>query len=98
LQAAVGPGFYILVEKILGPDEKLLPWPVSGTTGYEALNLIDGVLVERGAAHALDGAYREASGVTDTFATLLRQARRATLEGSFASELEVLVSDLSRIT
>lgn len=98
LQRAVGPGFYILVEKILGPGEELGAWPISGTTGYEVLNLIDGVLVDRGAARELETAYREASGLSATYETMLRQARRDTLETSFASELEVLVSDLVRIT
>ena len=50
LQDAAGPGFYIVVEKILTSGERLRPWPVAGTTGYEALNLLDGVFVETAAA------------------------------------------------
>lgn len=97
LQAEIGPGFYILAEKILGHGELLRPWPLSGTTGYDALNLIDGVLVDRSAAGPIEQAYREASGTSESYGFLLRQAKRETLEASFASELEVLVSDLARI-
>ncbi len=97
LQAEVGPGFYILAEKILGEGEDLRPWPMSGTTGYDVLNLLDGVLVDRSAAGPIEDAFREAGGGSESFDLLLRQARRETLEASFASELEVLVSDLARI-
>ena len=39
---------FIVVEKILGPDEPLPPeWPVAGTTGYDFLNLVNGLLVDR---------------------------------------------------
>ena len=46
LQRELGPGFYIVVEKILEPGEPLRPWPVAGTSGYDALNLLDGVFVD----------------------------------------------------
>ena len=97
LQAAVGPGFYVLVEKILEPGEELRPWPISGTTGYEALNLIDGVFVNRSAEAAFETAYRDFTGTQGRYPDLLRAAKVEILVSSFASELEVLVSDLKRI-
>ena len=37
-----------IVEKILGSDESLpADWPVQGTTGYDFLNLLNGVFVDR---------------------------------------------------
>lgn len=97
LQAEVGPGFYILVEKILGHGETLRSWPISGTTGYEVLNLIDGVLLDRPGAAAIEESYRDITRQPEEFEALLRRAKRETLHGSFASELEVLVSDLARL-
>lgn len=97
LQDAVGPGFYIVVEKILDPEEKLRPWPIAGTTGYDALNLIDGVFVDGRAEETFGELYRRASGVERGYGALLRSAKTEILETSFASELEVLVSDLKRI-
>ena len=39
--------FYVVVEKILSGDEPLPPdWPVAGTTGYEFLNQVLGLLVD----------------------------------------------------
>ncbi|MCB2231020.1 malto-oligosyltrehalose synthase [bacterium] len=38
---------YVVVEKILEGDEELPPfWPVQGTTGYDALNVINGVFCD----------------------------------------------------
>ena len=55
----MGPGFYVVVEKILEPGEELRPWPVAGTSGYDVLNLIDGVLVNTEAGDAFERIYRE---------------------------------------
>jgi (1->4)-alpha-D-glucan 1-alpha-D-glucosylmutase len=97
LQAAVGPGFYIVVEKILEPGEELRPWPIAGTTGYDVLNLLDGVFVETATADRFEEIYRDATGLEGRYETLLTQAKTEILETSFASELEVLVSDLKRL-
>jgi (1->4)-alpha-D-glucan 1-alpha-D-glucosylmutase len=41
------PGAWLVVEKILGPDENLpARWPVDGTTGYDALRLVSGLFVD----------------------------------------------------
>jgi (1->4)-alpha-D-glucan 1-alpha-D-glucosylmutase len=37
---------WLVVEKILEPEEDLPPWPVAGTTGYDALAEICGVFVD----------------------------------------------------
>lgn len=97
LQEAVGPGFYIVVEKILEPGEALRSWPIAGTTGYEVLNLIDGISVETRNAAAFDRIYRGHADVSGRYGAQLRAAKAEILESSFASELEVLVSDLKRI-
>ncbi|MFE1602805.1 malto-oligosyltrehalose synthase [Methylobacterium sp. ID0610] len=97
LQAAVGPGFYIVVEKILEPGEKLRPWPVAGTTGYDVLNQIDGLFVDRAQREAVRALYAEATGTDEPYGLLLRAVKAEILETSFASELEVLTSDLKRV-
>ena len=53
------PTPYVVVEKVLAPHETLpVDWPTAGTTGYEALTRITGVLVPQEAVAALDRAYR----------------------------------------
>jgi (1->4)-alpha-D-glucan 1-alpha-D-glucosylmutase len=97
LQYKVGPGFYVAVEKILEPGEKLRPWPVAGTSGYDVLNLIDGVLLDAEAGDTFERIYREASGLEGPYDDLLRQAKIEITGKNFASELEVLVSDIKTI-
>ena len=47
LRELVGPDAWIVIEKILAPDEALEPTlPVAGTTGYDALRDIGGLLVD----------------------------------------------------
>jgi len=97
LQREVGPGFYVVVEKILEPGETLRPWPVAGTTGYDTLNLIDGVLVREDAGETFERIYREASGLRDEYDDLLKQAKTDITQVNFASELEALVSDIKAV-
>src|SRR3712207_7874638 len=84
LQDKVGPGFYVVVEKILEPGEELRPWPVAGTSGYDTLNVIDGVLVDEVAGDAFERIYREASGLQGSYEELLRQAKVEITEKNFA--------------
>src|SRR6202000_1807826 len=45
--ASAAPSAWRVVEKILGPDEAMPPpsrWPVAGTTGYDTLRLVGGVV------------------------------------------------------
>ncbi|HEX4253896.1 MAG TPA: malto-oligosyltrehalose synthase, partial [Streptosporangiaceae bacterium] len=47
--AGDAPSAWLVVEKILGPDETLPPpgrWPVGGTTGYDVLRLVSGLFVD----------------------------------------------------
>ena len=49
-----GRPFYLLVEKILAPDEALpADWQADGTTGYEFANLLVGLLVDPAGTEAL---------------------------------------------
>ena len=97
LQAAIGPGFYVVVEKILEPGEKLRPWPVAGTTGYDVLNQLDGLNVDRSLRDRIGRFYQWATGVDEPYGFQLRGAKTEILEISFASELEVLAGDLKEI-
>ena len=97
LQRAIGPNFYVVAEKILEPGETLRPWPLAGTTGYEMLNLIDGVFVDSEAQRTFDRIYHETTGFPQSYQAALLAAKRQVLLESFSSELESLVSDMKRI-
>ena len=96
LQKQVGPGFPIYVEKILGRDEALRDWPVAGTTGYDALNEIDGVLLDQRARAPIESFYREVIDPQSS-ASALQHAKLEILEGSFGSELTAFVQHLGEL-
>ena len=97
LQREIGPNFYIVAEKILEPGEELRDWPLAGTTGYEMLNLIDGVFVDTGAESDFDRIYAQSTGFSQGYDSALHAAKTQVLLESFSSELESLVSDMKRI-
>lgn len=94
LRELTGPEAWIVIEKILAVDEALEPTlPVDGTTGYDVLREIGGVLVDPNGAPALT-ALVESAGVdyqampamlvdlkirsaTETLASELRRLRRS---------------------
>jgi (1->4)-alpha-D-glucan 1-alpha-D-glucosylmutase len=52
--------FYIALEKILSPRERLPKhWPVQGTTGYDYLNALNGLFIDNDGLAALEKPYRE---------------------------------------
>jgi (1->4)-alpha-D-glucan 1-alpha-D-glucosylmutase len=53
---AAAPEAWLVVEKILGPDEVLASsWPVDGTTGYDTLRLVCGVFIDPAGEPVLTG-------------------------------------------
>ena len=92
-----GP-FYVVIEKILGEQEKLPPFNgVYGTTGYEWMNAITQVLVEGNGLEPLDEIWRQISNRSPQFEPILRRAKGRVLETLLTSEFTVLTRILARI-
>ena len=90
--------FYLTVEKILGENERLRPFPgVHGTTGYEWLNTITQVLIAGNGLEALDEVWRQLSNQPPRLEPVLKQAKRRVLETLLGSEFTVLSRLLARI-
>ncbi|MFE4263515.1 malto-oligosyltrehalose synthase [Streptomyces sp. NPDC056883] len=90
LRDAVGGHCWVVVEKILAREERLAPaWPVAGTTGYDALYRVDGVLTDPAGAARLDARFREATGQPRWERTAAAGAREV-LTGDLAAELAAL--------
>jgi (1->4)-alpha-D-glucan 1-alpha-D-glucosylmutase len=91
-------GFYLVVEKILAEGERLPRFAgVSGTTGYEWLNVISRLLLDQRGLATLDSAWRETSGDNRSFADILAEAKERVLSNILASEFIVLTRLLARI-
>ncbi|MGW2013884.1 malto-oligosyltrehalose synthase [Streptomyces sp. NPDC001927] len=82
LREATGGRCWTVVEKILTGAEPLPPtWPVSGTTGYDALRHVDGLFVDDVGADELADLYREFVGrAGDRGGSWEATARRAAYE------------------
>ncbi len=88
LRQLVGPDAYIVIEKILAPDEALEPTlPVAGTTGYEALREVGGVFVDPAGAPALTALVESAGVDYAALPALLADLKVRTATGTLASEL-----------
>jgi len=90
---------YVVVEKILSGDEKLpREWPVHGTTGYEFLNMLNGVFVDAGGARAIERLYQRLREGRGEFDDLFYFSKRLILRTAMSSELYVLARRLDRIS
>jgi len=93
LQGALGgeEPSYLLVEKILGPDEVLREaWPVAGTTGYEFIRALAGLLVDPEREAGMTEAYHRFVGGSVDYDILVRGIKRRTLTHNLAAELRAL--------
>jgi (1->4)-alpha-D-glucan 1-alpha-D-glucosylmutase len=89
---------YLIVEKILAPHEKLRPdWPVDGTTGYEFLNLVNGLFVDSPGERPLDQSYERFAGRSLSFDDILHISKKNVMNFLLGSELQVLANQLDRI-
>ncbi len=98
-EATTGSGFYVVVEKILEPGERLRErWATQGTTGYDFLNLVNGIFVDPAGAGAVRDFYGRFAGQRTPFDELLYQCKRFILGVSLSSEIHVLGRELDRIS
>jgi (1->4)-alpha-D-glucan 1-alpha-D-glucosylmutase len=90
--------FYLVVEKILGRDERLRPeWQAEGTTGYEFGNQVLWVLTDSRGEPELTRAWQHHAGQRLRFTDVVREAKLFILENEMASELNVLARDTARV-
>ena len=83
------------VEKILDPGEKLrADWAVDGTVGYEFLNDLAALFVDRSGEAALDALWHELTGDTRPFADYAYEAKLEQATGVFKPDVERLAREL----
>ncbi|MEZ5318285.1 MAG: malto-oligosyltrehalose synthase [Vicinamibacterales bacterium] len=82
---------WVVVEKILAEDEGLpARWPVSGTTGYEFLNRVNGLFVEPGSRDDFDAIDARFARRTRTLDDEIYDSKRLVLRVALSSELTAL--------
>ena len=89
---------YIIVEKILGQRERLAEdWLVNGTTGYDFMDQVGGVLHDPEGEGPLTALWTSVSGRPGDFEEEEHAARRQILRDNLASELYAASAALHRI-
>jgi (1->4)-alpha-D-glucan 1-alpha-D-glucosylmutase len=89
----------VIAEKILSTGETLPPdWAVYGTTGYDFLNEVNGLFVDRGNLRAMDRVYSQFTGASIHFANLVNSWKKMIMLVSLASEIGALSHQLERIS
>ena len=90
---------YVVAEKILGEGEPLpQDWAVYGTTGYEFLNLLNGLFVNSSNRKAFDRIYMHYIGSQIHFGNLVNSSKKMIMLISMASEIAALSHQLERLS
>ncbi len=90
---------YVVVEKILGIDEPLpSEWPIAGTTGYDFLNLVNGVFVDPKGLDAITRHYERFTESNNPFREIVYDCKRLILSTSMQSEVQLLAHRLDRLS
>lgn len=98
LQRLVPRPFYLVIEKILARHEALrTSWPIAGTTGYDFLAQLTGLLVDPRSQGALDRIYRRFTGITAGFDEVLLASKRQIVRNRLGGELHALAHGLQQI-
>ncbi|HST66575.1 MAG TPA: malto-oligosyltrehalose synthase, partial [Mycobacteriales bacterium] len=80
-------GLWTVVEKILEPGEQLPDWPVAGTSGYDAMAEVDGVLVDPAGEAAFTALDTRLTGVSTSWADLVHDCKLDVATGMLAAEV-----------
>jgi len=89
---------YVVVEKILGHGETLPDWwTVAGTSGYEFLNLVNGIFVDSTNAKSFTGIYDAFIKERTNFTNLVLSKKKQIMLVSLVSEVNVLANQLNRL-
>ncbi len=95
----VTPPLYAVAEKILAKDETIDPsWPIYGTTGYDFLNLLNGIFVERRNHRLIKNVYFEFLNQVTNFNDTVYEKKKFVIKNYMRTELEMLGSLLYEIS
>jgi (1->4)-alpha-D-glucan 1-alpha-D-glucosylmutase len=89
---------YVVAEKILGAGEQLAEnWAVHGTSGYDFLNVVNGLFVDTANEDAFSRLYCDLIGDAMSFPETAFRKKLLILQASLASELHMSTHQLDRL-
>lgn len=89
---------YLVVEKILEPEERLPDmWPVEGTVGYDLLNSVLGLFVDSDAEESFTDLYRGFTGVIASPQAQMREKKLFAMRFLLPADMSRLAVKLQRV-
>lgn len=90
---------YIVVEKILEQNEQIPEeWPIDGTTGYEFVNMVNGLFVKSENEQYISNIYHTFSKMRQSFEEILADRKRIIIEARLAGEVERLAFLIEKVS
>lgn len=84
-------GVYLVAEKILLPGEVPPPdWHIQGTTGYDFLNAVNGVLCDKNNKEELEKIYSGFTGLDQTYDNVVHEKKRLIANRHMSGEVDNL--------
>lgn len=95
---AASHSVYIVVEKILGREEQLPRcWKANGTTGYDFLNAVNGILIDGEGWRNIEAVYARFTGTSESFSEVCYTRNKQVMRELFAAEVQALGHHLGRL-
>ncbi len=89
---------YVVVEKILGTNENLpADWKTHGTSGYDFVNVLNGLFVDPAGEKPLTQSYEHQTGENVPFGEVVYRKKNQVLRDALGSELHMLGRQLDRL-
>jgi (1->4)-alpha-D-glucan 1-alpha-D-glucosylmutase len=93
------PPLFVVVEKILGPEEPLpKDWLVEGTTGYDFLRCVNGLFVDWSGFQELTRIFDRFVGQHTDFREVVYDSKLSVLRAAMSSDLHLLAQRLNRLS
>ncbi|MDB9493464.1 malto-oligosyltrehalose synthase [Spirulina major CS-329] len=90
---------YLTIEKILETHEELpLNWPIQGTTGYDFLNLVNGIFCQQENEQTLTDIYHRFIGASIDCDRLIDEKKRLIISKHLAGDIDNLAHFLKQIS
>ena len=85
------PDAWIIGEKVLARNEELrADWPIEGTTGYDFLNMVNGLLISPEGLEELDKLYEDILGSPVDYPSLVHDSKMAVMSEALGSDVNWL--------
>ena len=98
VEGAGAPRPYLIVEKILGRGEELPDdWPIAGTTGYEFLNYLNGIFIDRDGCERVGAIYSQFIGRKTNFADIVYEKKKLVMNSLLRVEVRGLARQLAEL-